>query len=50
MPTTYTHDLFGRAVFQKLPGEMREIVKRHQMAYIIGRISCFITGLFTKTR
>lgn len=36
MPTTYTHDLFGKAVFQKLPEEIREIVKRHQMAYIIG--------------
>ncbi len=36
MPTTYTHDLFGKAVFQKLPEEMQEIVKKHRMAYIIG--------------
>lgn len=53
MPTTYTHDLFGRKVFQKLPEELRETVKECPMAYIIGlhdRISCFITGLFMKMR
>lgn len=36
MPTTYTHDLFGKMVLQKLPEEMRGIIKEHQMAYIIG--------------
>lgn len=36
MPTTYTHDLFGRKVFQKLPEELRETVKECPMAYIIG--------------
>lgn len=36
MPTTYTHDLFGKMVLQKLPEEMRDIVKAHPMAYIIG--------------
>ena len=28
MPTTYTHDLFGKAVFQKLPEEMQEIAAK----------------------
>lgn len=37
MPTTYTHDFFGKLVYQKLPNEIQEIVRRHKMAYVIGQ-------------
>ena len=36
MPTTYTHDLFGKAVFQKLPEEIRKIIHRNKTEYLIG--------------
>ena len=36
MPTTYTHDLFGKAVYQRLPEEMKEIIMHCRMAYLIG--------------
>ena len=36
MPTTYTHDLFGKQVYQKLPRELRHIVKKHGDLYRIG--------------
>lgn len=36
MPTTYTHDLFGKTVYQKLDDRLREIIMRHKMAYIVG--------------
>lgn len=36
MPTTYTHDLFGKAVYQKLSEGIREAVARHRMSFTIG--------------
>lgn len=36
MPTTFAHDLFGKYVYRKLPGEMRELVKTHGELYRIG--------------
>lgn len=36
MPTTYTHDAFGKSVYQKLPEEIRQVINRHKMAYLIG--------------
>lgn len=36
MPTTFTHDLFGKQVYQKMPGEMRSLVKAYGELYRIG--------------
>ena len=36
MPTTYVHDLFGKKVYQRLPGEIKETIRRHKAAYIVG--------------
>lgn len=36
MPTTYTHDLFGREVYRKLPKEIRQVIRRHGDLYRIG--------------
>lgn len=36
MPTTYAHDVFGRAVLQKLPEEPGRIIREHLMCYLIG--------------
>ena len=36
MPTTYTHDLFGKEVYRKMPKEMRRLVKAHGETYRIG--------------
>lgn len=36
MPTTYTHDLFGRNVYRKLPAKMREIIRENGDLYRIG--------------
>lgn len=36
MPTTYAHNLFGKAVFQNLPPELKDIVQENDMAYRIG--------------
>lgn len=36
MPTTYAHDLFGKRVYQKLDGDIQEIIRRHRAAYIAG--------------
>ena len=36
MPTTYTHDLFGKEVYRKLPEEMKEIIRRNKDLYRIG--------------
>ena len=37
MPTTYTHDVFGKMVYQKLPENLKEIVEEHMNAYRIGQ-------------
>ncbi len=36
MPTTYTHDLFGKQLYQKLPEEMQEIIRENKDLYRIG--------------
>lgn len=36
MPTTFTHDLFGRGVYHMLPQEEREKIRRHGRLYRIG--------------
>jgi hypothetical protein len=36
MPTTYAHDLFGKKVYQKLPGEIKEVIRQNGALYRIG--------------
>lgn len=36
MPTTYTHDLFGKEVYKRLPGEIRQVIRTHGELYRIG--------------
>lgn len=36
MPTTYTHDLFGKLIYKKLPDEMRKIIRKNGNLYRIG--------------
>ena len=36
MPTTYTHDLFGKRVFQSLPEDMKCLIRRHKNLFRIG--------------
>lgn len=36
MPTTYTHDLFGKKVYQNLPEEMQTIIRRNGNIFRIG--------------
>ncbi len=36
MPTTFTHDLFGKRVYQKMPEGMKSLVKGHGELYRIG--------------
>lgn len=36
MPTTYTHDLFGREIYRQLPAEMKNIIKKNGNLYRIG--------------
>lgn len=36
MPTTYTHDLFGKKVYAKLPGEMKKVIRENGELYRIG--------------
>lgn len=36
MPTTYTHDLFGKKVYQKLPEEVKHIIRENGDLYRIG--------------
>ena len=36
MPTTFTHDLFGREVYHMLPRETREMIRRNGRLYRIG--------------
>lgn len=37
MPTTFTHDLFGRDVYRRLPAGLQEAVRRHGELYRIGQ-------------
>lgn len=36
MPTTYTHDAFGRETYQKLPEEVKNIIRKYKKLYLIG--------------
>ena len=36
MPTTYTHDLFGKKIYRKLPADMRGIIRENGDLYRIG--------------
>lgn len=36
MPTTYTHDLFGKKVYQKLPKEMQDVIRHNGNIFRIG--------------
>lgn len=36
MPTTYTHDAFGRETYQKLPEEIKNIIRPYKKLYLIG--------------
>ena len=36
MPTTYTHDLFGKEVYRSLDPKLRKIIRRHGDLYRIG--------------
>ncbi|MCF0134788.1 MAG: zinc dependent phospholipase C family protein, partial [Blautia sp.] len=36
MPTTYTHDVFGKQVYKMLPEEMKRIIRRNGEVYRIG--------------
>lgn len=36
MPTTYTHDIFGKEVFKRLPEQLKETIRRNKGLYRIG--------------
>ena len=36
MPTTYTHDLFGKQVYRQLPDEMKAVIRKNGNLYRIG--------------
>lgn len=36
MPTTYTHDAFGKVVYQKLPEDIKRVIAGYKMAFLIG--------------
>ena len=36
MPTTYTHDLFGKLLYKELSDPVREVIRRHGNLYRIG--------------
>jgi hypothetical protein len=36
MPTTYTHDLFGKKIYRVLPAEMKRVIREHGDLYRIG--------------
>lgn len=37
MPTTFTHDLFGREVYRKLPASLQALIREHGDLYRIGQ-------------
>lgn len=52
MPTTYTHDLFGKRVCRKLPEKLQHLIRGNGNLYRIGqhgRIFSFII-LYQKIR
>ena len=36
MPTTYTHDLFGKKVYRQLPREIRKVIRENGNLFRIG--------------
>lgn len=36
MPTTYTHDVFGKKIYRQLPKDVRRLIKKHGDLYRIG--------------
>ncbi len=36
MPTTYTHDIFGKEVYKRLPSEIKEAIGESKSMYLIG--------------
>lgn len=36
MPTTYTHDIFGKEVYKRLPREIKAVVREEKRLYLIG--------------
>lgn len=36
MPTTYTHDLFGKLIYRQLPAEIKRVIKKNGDLYRIG--------------
>lgn len=36
MPTTYTHDIFGKEVYKRLPSEIKESIRESKSMYLIG--------------
>lgn len=51
MPTTYAHDLFGRAVMHHLSGQTAQVVKEYPLLTgqaFRDRIFCFIMLPFRK--
>ena len=47
MPTTYTHDLFGKKVYRQLPEEIRKVIRENGNLFLdrpfMDRIFCFMT-------
>lgn len=46
MPTTYTHDLFGKKVYRQLPEEIRKVIRENGNLFgsaFMDRIFCFMT-------
>ena len=37
MPTTYTHDLFGKRVYRKLPAKLQHLIRSNGNLYRIGQ-------------
>ena len=36
MPTTYTHDIFGKEVYKRLPSEIKEAIRESKSMYLTG--------------
>ncbi len=36
MPATYAHYLFGKKVYRELPGKLRQLIRNHKEAYLLG--------------
>ena len=36
MPTTYTHDIFGKEVYEQLPDEIKKVIRSGKSLYLTG--------------